>query len=221
MSNRSDPEFWHDLDTPDFDLKKVQWLEACREIVYRDVPPLFKSERMLLSEAEARGLEIVERLGSSERKDAGDHWVPFVIARVPRPISEEVWTYLPYGDRLVVRRQPPDEKWGGEGGKIVIPENYVRANACGWVLTVGEGICIPQPPRGRRCPYEHPIDFVGRKVAFGWRSGISLAFTGGDDKIDIEAEYVELSIEDIHAEYVEQDPPSEPIVVAPNQIRSI
>jgi hypothetical protein len=61
-------------------------------------------------------------------------------------IPQEVWSYLPWGYRVVVGRRPMKE-FMDDSELIEIPQNYRKPNAAGWVLSVGDEICNPHPAR--------------------------------------------------------------------------
>jgi co-chaperonin GroES (HSP10) len=119
-------------------------------------------------------------------------------------IHPDVWRLLPFGHRLVVMRIPEDDSVG----RIVIPEQYRQQNTSGYVLVVGNEICIPDPTRGH-VPFTHPLDLVGHRVNFGAYTGVPVVFHAAFNT-PFEGLYVQLLAGDIHCEVMPEEVSHDP-----------
>jgi hypothetical protein len=109
-------------------------------------------------------------------------------------VHPEVWTFTPWGHRLVFLRKPPDEK---TSGGIVIPESAKGKMTTGWIISVGAEICKPDLGRYPSvCPYEHPHDLVGMSALIGFYGGVPLRFDAALGR-EYESDYVIITIGDV------------------------
>lgn len=104
---------------------------------------------------------------------------------VPLPlfdaIPEVVWRIPVWGNCIVVVHAPQVERT--EAG-LHIPDNTQRKAAYGWVVSVGERVCVGDDRQasiaGPVCPYEHPLLLVGTFVGFNLFSVKEMTFTSVD-----------------------------------------
>ena len=57
-------------------------------------------------------------------------------ARCGFSIPDEIWQFTPWGNRLLVRREPPEERFG----RIIIPDSSRRQISAGTIVKVGSGV---------------------------------------------------------------------------------
>ena len=160
-----------------------------------DIPP-----NLIVSRDDAVGMvDPLDWLANC--KEAASQSVPKELFDSLQP---ELWTYLPWGHKIVVLRIPPDTHYGG---MIVIPDAHRQQNASGWVLSVGVDICIPMDARYPSvCPHPHPLNLVGCKVNFGAFVGSPIRFSGLDSDYGQEPstiKVIEMTIGDVHGEVLD------------------
>lgn len=115
---------------------------------------------------------------------------PQVEKMIGGEVDPEVWDFIPWGHRIVVKRLPTPERVGS----ILIPENYKEPLACGWVIRVGLEVGMPGTKHGGDCPFDLS-DLVGKQVMFGKFAGMPLK---SDTKSDpFEGEFLVLQEDDI------------------------
>ena len=90
---------------------------------------------------------------------------------VGHPIPADIWTFVPWGHRLVVVREDPAET---SAGGIIIPSVAKRPYTRGWVISAGHQVGEPSVHYPNACPL-HGSDLIGRKVMFGNFAGTVLA----------------------------------------------
>jgi hypothetical protein len=87
-------------------------------------------------------------------------------------VWDDIWEAVPYSYRLWVVAVKRMDRFG----TIIIPDTARdSAVACeGWVVSVGNLVCEPDPTMGQRSPYDGALDLVGRRVFWGAYCGVEL-----------------------------------------------
>lgn len=90
-------------------------------------------------------------------------------------INPHVYSFWPWGHRVVVRREDPEDQ---TAGGIVVPDTAKdKRLAVGWVISVGQDICIEDLGRyASVCPMTSPLELVGCRVLFNRYTGHDLMF---------------------------------------------
>jgi hypothetical protein len=118
-------------------------------------------------------------------------------AAVGRALPADLYTFRPWGRRLlVVREEAPDAIKG-----IWIPDNIKEPPAVGWVAACGP--LVGTPPPGMEAHFggwmRDPVDLLCKKVVFGKYAGQALLL-GDRRETSFESDYVVLDDLDVWGE---------------------
>ena len=95
-------------------------------------------------------------------------------AHIGMLLPEDLFKFAPWGNRIIVVREPAIRKIG----EIIVPEVAVEKLAEGWVLSAG-------PTVSAECPYSAER-LIGCKVVFAKYAGDNLDVTTKDPLVDQE-----------------------------------
>lgn len=123
------------------------------------------------------------------------------------PIPDDVWAFVPWGRRLVVVRESPEQLYRG---KIIIPPTAQVELTQGWVVSAGPLVGTATQPGAAGPSHFGPADLVERKVLFGKYAGTNFSAepVSGEAGVDASAGYVILRDEDLYGELLAE--PTQP-----------
>ena len=115
------------------------------------------------------------------------------------PIPDEVWSFVPWGRRVVVVRERPEQLYRG---KIIIPATAQVDLTQGWVVSAGHMVGTDPMPGAPGASPIPPRLLVGRKVLFGKFAGTNFNAEADSSMGDghERAGYVILRDEDLYGE---------------------
>jgi co-chaperonin GroES (HSP10) len=124
-------------------------------------------------------------------------------ARLGFKVPEDYWNFIPWGNRILVRRFPEDEI---TSGGIIIPSNSKQLKSVGIIVRVGNTVGLVEdtgpvgvgnailPDEFYGDDGEYGDDLVGLVVTFGEFAGSAV---GDDRRNSYESEYTMIMAADI------------------------